>query len=154
VLDPRAPPGPSTSDASELALELPDPWFESARDTDSVDYRRVVSGFATGLLLRLQDKPLAETPRLAAANELDRVSVGAGFAVVSNQALPRSQLAGWASGWAIRYQYVLNDETREQEEWFVGDASRTAGAVSAAGPTSRLSEALSLLPKALAALPH
>jgi serine/threonine protein kinase len=154
VLGPSGPPGSSTGQESELVLELPDPWFESARTTDSVDYRRVVSGFATGLLLRLQDTPLAETPRMAAANELDRVSVGAGFALVSNQALPRSQLAGWASGWAIRYQYVLNDETREQEEWFVGDASKTAGAVSAAGPTSRLSDALSLLPKALAALPQ
>jgi hypothetical protein len=74
--------------------------------------------------------------------------------LVSSQALPRSQLAGWKSGWVIRYQYVINDEIREQEEWFVGDASRTAGSVSAAGPTSRLPEALALLPKALAALPQ
>jgi serine/threonine protein kinase len=153
VLD-RIAPGSSAGDENQLVLELPDPWFESARTTHKVDYRRVVGGFATGLLLRLQDTPLAETPRVAAANELDRVSVGAGFALVSSQALPRSQLAGWASGWAIRYQYVINDETREQEEWFVGDGSKTDGSVSAAGPTSRLPEALLLLPKALAALPH
>jgi hypothetical protein len=74
--------------------------------------------------------------------------------LVSSRPLPRSQLAGWTSGWMIRYQYVINDETREQEEWFVGDAGKTAGSVSAAGPTSRLPEALSLLPKALAALPQ
>lgn len=154
VLDPSAPAGSSPGDVTRLAVELPAPWVESARTADSVDYRRVVRGFGTGLLLRLHRIGLAETPRQAAANELDRVSVGAGFELVSSRALSSSQLAGWTSGWAIRYQYVLNDQTREQEEWFVGDGNKTAGSVSAAGPTSRLRAALSLLPKALAALPR
>jgi serine/threonine protein kinase len=144
VLDP--------GDGSRLALELPTPWFESARTTDTVDYRHVVGGFATGLLLRLHRIGLDETPRDAAANELDRVSVASGFELVSSQALPRSQLAGWESGWAIRYGYSLNGERREQEEWFVGDGNGTAGSVSAAGPVGHLQSAFSLLPEALTAL--
>jgi hypothetical protein len=154
VLDQNALLGSNNGDASRLALELPTPWVESARTTDSVDYRHVVGGFATGLLLRLQRTGLAETPRQAAANELDRVSVGEGFELVSSQALPRSKLAGWESGWTIRYGYAINGERREQQEWFVGDGNTTAGSVSAAGPTGHLQEAFSLLPKALAALPR
>jgi hypothetical protein len=73
---------------------------------------------------------------------------------VSSQALPRSQLAGWESGWAIRYGYSLNGERREQEEWFVGDGNGTAGSVSAAGPVGHLQSAFSLLPEALTALPR
>src|SRR4029453_10814630 len=94
LLPPSAPRPSSTGDSTGLTLVLPKAWAESARTPDSVDYRRVVRGFETGLLLRMQRIGLVDAPRQAAANELDRVSVAAGFEFVSSRPLPRSQIAG------------------------------------------------------------
>jgi eukaryotic-like serine/threonine-protein kinase len=144
-------PGKSTAPGptGPVELSLPAPWAETEREGSTVTYREPNKD----LLARVSATPSQQDVQTVAQQELDRVSVAAGYRLISSRTLPAGQRPGWDDGWLIEYGYVLDGQQRVQQAWYVGNDGATSGFVAVAAPDGKLGTVTHLLPTALEALP-